>query len=341
MGKKYDQIGDDFLQYLRQKLRERPELRARDKQGSIWICCPFHSERTPSCKVTIGDSEFLPGTFYCFGCGESGGWNKLAVCLGYRPVKLNSVKALLQASVRLIDTRKKQKMLSDRPESVSDLLEYLGYREYLEWPDDDSQPIYDSWRGVKGSLLHKIGAHLIMENDETRAFLPVQVNGRTVGGIRTSLSKKLYLTTEGEWVKERGLFPFDYTKRLIDRYWSKPFVVLVEGPRDALRLLSLGVPALAILGAKNWSSKKTIQLSSLNLDLMDVYTMFDPDRAGKAASKQVKGYLGDLFLTKNVKLPPVIEDEKGDLIKCDPFNVPLSILKPLIQQLRTNYGWKK
>ena len=41
-----------------------------NKGGSKWVKCPFHgggNERTPSCK--LDDSR---GTFYCFGCHESG-----------------------------------------------------------------------------------------------------------------------------------------------------------------------------------------------------------------------------------------------------------------------------
>ena len=41
-----------------------------NKGGSKWVKCPFHgggNERTPSCK--LDDNR---GTFYCFGCHESG-----------------------------------------------------------------------------------------------------------------------------------------------------------------------------------------------------------------------------------------------------------------------------
>ena len=37
------------------------------KGKDIWCCCPFHNEKTPSCK--INDDI---GTFYCFGCGAKG-----------------------------------------------------------------------------------------------------------------------------------------------------------------------------------------------------------------------------------------------------------------------------
>ena len=37
------------------------------KGKDFWCCCPFHEEKTPSCK--INDDQ---GSFYCFGCGAKG-----------------------------------------------------------------------------------------------------------------------------------------------------------------------------------------------------------------------------------------------------------------------------
>ena len=37
------------------------------KGKDVWCCCPFHNEKTPSCKI----NDDL-GTFYCFGCGAKG-----------------------------------------------------------------------------------------------------------------------------------------------------------------------------------------------------------------------------------------------------------------------------
>ena len=45
-----------------------PNLAKIIKKGKdIWCCCPFHNEKTPSCK--INDEQ---GSFYCFGCGAKG-----------------------------------------------------------------------------------------------------------------------------------------------------------------------------------------------------------------------------------------------------------------------------
>ena len=37
------------------------------KGNDYWCCCPFHEEKTPSCKI----NDDL-GSYYCFGCGAKG-----------------------------------------------------------------------------------------------------------------------------------------------------------------------------------------------------------------------------------------------------------------------------
>ena len=44
---------------------ERSVMRQRGKD--FWCCCPFHQEKTPSCKV-----DAVSQTWHCFGCGEGG-----------------------------------------------------------------------------------------------------------------------------------------------------------------------------------------------------------------------------------------------------------------------------
>ena len=64
-------ISDDDIQRVReatdivQIIGERAPV--RQKGRDFWCCCPFHNEKTPSCKID-------PATqlWHCFGCGEGG-----------------------------------------------------------------------------------------------------------------------------------------------------------------------------------------------------------------------------------------------------------------------------
>lgn len=64
-------ISDDDIQKVReatdivQIIGERAPV--RQKGRDFWCCCPFHNEKTPSCKID-------PATqlWHCFGCGEGG-----------------------------------------------------------------------------------------------------------------------------------------------------------------------------------------------------------------------------------------------------------------------------
>ena len=59
------------LDNIKSKISISTELEKKTKlirKGKdIWCCCPFHNEKTPSCKI----NDDL-GTFYCFGCGAKG-----------------------------------------------------------------------------------------------------------------------------------------------------------------------------------------------------------------------------------------------------------------------------
>ena len=59
------------LDNIKSKISISTELEKKTKlikKGKdLWCCCPFHNEKTPSCKI----NDDL-GSFYCFGCGAKG-----------------------------------------------------------------------------------------------------------------------------------------------------------------------------------------------------------------------------------------------------------------------------
>ncbi len=59
------------LELIKSKIQISTEIEKKTKvikKGrDFWCCCPFHEEKTPSCKI----NDDL-GSFYCFGCGAKG-----------------------------------------------------------------------------------------------------------------------------------------------------------------------------------------------------------------------------------------------------------------------------
>ena len=50
---------------LSQEIEKKTRVIKKGKDS--WCCCPFHDEKTPSCKI----NDDL-GSYYCFGCGAKG-----------------------------------------------------------------------------------------------------------------------------------------------------------------------------------------------------------------------------------------------------------------------------
>jgi 5S rRNA maturation endonuclease (ribonuclease M5) len=319
------QVGEKIKNILMQKA-QRPQIKDR----SVFICCPFHGEKTPSCAVTIHHQVYAPGSFYCFGCGKKGGWNTLAEKLGFK-YRINSAE--ISASMKATVVDDSSNLLRIDSETVEDFIVAQKFDSYITWPPGVP------WRNIDYSFMRDIEAYMIFEFDEQKLFLPVKVNGKLIGGIRASIDYKKYLTTHGNWVKSKGLFPFDITRKLMRKTkWKKKFVVLVEGPRDVARLILAGIPALAILGSKQWSQEKTELLMSVIDEDFEVVMIFDSDAAGKEATEMVRSNLKPFFKLKKVTLPEAVVDEDGKVSKCDVFNMSKKRFNKLLRTLERKYG---
>jgi len=112
------------------------------------------------------------------------------------------------------------------------------------------------------------------------------------------------------------------------------FVVLVEGPRDALRLLMQGIPAVAVLGAKNFSDKKLFILMAMGIS--NVYTLGDNDEGGETMRGFIDESCDNLSVKCNhLRLPE--EHRKDDsLIKLDPDDCGIEIITEVRKYLKSN-----
>jgi 5S rRNA maturation endonuclease (ribonuclease M5) len=327
----------DYIDAVEHVLEELREYGGRQKTigGNIHILCPMpeHDENSPSCSVNVSyENDVGIGTFFCFGCGATGGWNELAKHAGLRPVKgwQNKVGKTDYLNIRRI--KMEASLLGKNNQSLQRLFDEVG-NAVIEWPRAMS------WRSYSGKLLHRVGAYCFNDRktDELQALFPVYTNGRYRGGVRALTEKPAYgpsyLTTKGNWVRDYGLLGYEYMRK--KKLYGCKALVAVEGPRDWLRMIRNQIPSCGILGSKMMSPKKMMLISSLGVK--KIYSLPDNDRAGGEMAEMIGYYAAKAGLEHEYLRLPRKLDENGELIKVDPDNASPKIIKK-VKKLVYAYG---
>jgi 5S rRNA maturation endonuclease (ribonuclease M5) len=293
---------------------------------STFVLCPFHSENTPSGRIFHSQSTKSPGYFRCYGCGKKAPWDEVAPKLGLKPYQW--AKPSVQYAYAL---RK-------RDEQVVRKLKFCPL------------PANKVWRGIKTNFLLRFGAQMCIAlyDDGIKSakmlYFPVMVKSELRGYIRARVrkveDKPSYLNAPGPWSHDYGLFMYDYAVDLMIRLGLKT-IVLCEGPRDAIRLNSLRIPAIAILGTTSWSKRKSQLVEMTGAKV--VILAFDGDDAGLKAIELVQPELESMIKVKIFDLtaedspywPYRDEDEPSKAAKAagvdlwDPGNMPIRKVKEL------------
>lgn len=299
--------------------------------SNVHVVCPFHDENTPSCSVNLDNSSDVPiGMFYCFGCGTSGHWNVFAEKTGLEPLK-NYQRKVQDVTGRADRHRKRRKEIVGTSNlTIERLFKEVG-NQVIPWPKKVQ------WRGYSGELLNSIGAYCFNErsSDELMLVFPVYTNGRFRGGVRAFTKKRKggvsYLTTKGDWVKDYGILGYDMMRD--NNLFNTRSLVLVEGPRDWLRLVENGIPSCACLGALMMSEKKMAMIAGLGV--RHLYILGDNDSAGARMSRFIKSFADKALIKCTVLKLPKKKGSDGKVIPLDPDNAPQAIIdevKKLVQK---------
>lgn len=321
----------DNLEVIKDELRR---YGGRQKQAGEYhmVQCAFHEDGTPSMGIYMrrDNPNKTLGWFNCLGCGAHGNWNEFAEKAGLQPIKEWNNK---ENQVEYDQRKNDNALLGETGMTLRAVCREMHCPEAQPWPTNIN------WRGVSGKLIAAVGGHAINDayNEGLAVLFPIRIGKRVRGAVKAIYEKKTknqlgYITMGGEWVKRYGLFPYGYTSDLIAEY-GHTFVILVEGPRDALRLLKMGLPAVAVLGANTISRMKMMYITSLGVE--QIYCMPDNDKAGKKLYENIKNYIPEV---RYLKLPRP-KDENGKLIKMDPFSMPATIAKEVRRLMRERHGW--
>ncbi len=259
------------------------------------IRCPDHKdgrEKHQSFRINAtSDTRHPVGSGHCFTCGAHyRTWKLLFERLNGGPPTTDNSD--VEDAILYDPTKGMEKALLEDEDDIHEAEPDL--KNAKPWDDR-------SWRGIPARTMRAVGAQLVWSPlFGTRAFLPVYVKGKLRGGIFANLKKKgklNYFNTNGRWA-ESYLFLIDYVAKKFSKHG---IIVLVEGPRDALRLIALGIPAVALLGTGHAQNEKKFNLLS-NLDIDTVILAFDGDEAGRTAAKKANALLKDEYKVFKYKM---------------------------------------
>ncbi len=323
-------ISDEDIQKVREAsdivsiVGERVPLRQRGRD--FWCCCPFHNEKTPSCKID-------PSTqlWHCFGCGEGGdvfGFVMKADDLSFP----EAVRALAErAHVDIHETgasgASQGRKARLRQVCAATCEFYHAQLMRGKYPEADAARKYLGSRGLGGAIPKKWklgfapGRQALVRHLSSKGFKPdemIEANvavSRDGGPARDRFFNRVMFPIfdpQGECVafggrvigsgepkylnsqetplfhKSNVLYGLDKAKKAMT---STGVAIIVEGYTDVIALHESGIEnAVATLGTA--LTIQHIRLISKHASRRIVY-LFDGDAAGQRAADRALGFINE------------------------------------------------
>lgn len=284
--------------HIRSEL-QRNGIAYRDDREWFRTVCPHpHPGDGVNTKFNFGISKDGKSCF-CFVCGKHGSWQKNAGIMGCSKFGLKGYigdDAIDFNFAEALKLRMVQSALNDDV-VVHDL-------------PDNRTPWEGSWRGMSEAFLRSMSAHAWNQCRRTedgrihwtqRIWFPVVQWGSYAGYFGRRLdSVDIMRYYNAPWMKSSEvLFGFDAA-----RSFHPKRVVVVEGPVDALKLLSHGVPAMSVMGVQNIEKEQLLVAAGIE----KVYVLFDADAAGQKYGPMFRDRCSSFMDTELLECP----ENRGD-----------------------------
>lgn len=322
-------------------------VRLTPKGGSLWGCCPFHNEKTPSFHV-VPERQI----YKCFGCGKGGGVISFIMEMESLPFP-DAVRLLAQRCGMEVpegddsgQSRKKRARTLEANKAAARF-----YHSYLKSPGGAQVREYiaqrqiaprtatrfglgaapDAWDALtkalgeqgfeKGELIEaglavagKNGG--VYDKFRSRLMLPViDVRGDVAGftsRILPGVEGAKYLNTPETIVFKKGRLVYALN---LARKTQRPNLVLVEGNIDVITLHQAGFDNVVATMGTALTEDHARLLSRYTHELVLCY---DNDPAGKKSTDRVLGILKHADLNVRVLQLPNAYDAQGTPLKQDP-----------------------
>ena len=316
--------------------------------GSLWGCCPFHSEKTPSFHV-LPDKQLC----YCFGCKKGGGVINFIMDIENLTFP-EAVRFLAKRANLPVPEEEEQSGADKLRRRVLDLNRDAArwYYDLLCSPEGAAVQAYldkrqirksiavrfgmgaspDRWDGLLTAMTRKgyskqelLAAGLVVNGRNGRLYdkfrnrlmLPViDTRGDVVGFgsrvIDNSEPKYMNTTETITYSKRRILYGLNLAKKT-----KRPNIILCEGNLDVVTLHQAGFDnAVASMGTA-LTVEQTRLLSRFTKELVLCY---DNDNAGQMATQRALELLNNSeFTVKVLKLPNRMVDGKPTKQDADDF----------------------
>lgn len=262
------------------------------------IICPFHEDANPSMIVNLKQ-----GSYYCFGCHESGDALKFVQKMEKMRSKSNDLQGckkffqiLKSDECSRIRIQRVEKVKKTSKQIYAEAYDYfhglskVNWRKKSDLDEVNEVRSYMLKRGFTTSTLNKIDARVTFSKNYELIF-PMLDNGKFKGWVcRTNIpeveQKRKYLYNKG----------FRRKTSLIGNYGDNEVLFVVEGFMDRLKFIQFGVNnVVAILGWK--ASLHQIEKIKSKKNIKYIVSALDNDKCGIKGSK----YLESIFKEKYVR----------------------------------------
>ena len=294
---------------LSQEIEKKTKVIKKGKDS--WCCCPFHDEKTPSCKI----NDDL-GSYYCFGCGAKGDIFTIYTEL-YNFSFPEAVKELAQrVGIRIVDNfdsniNKKNdkiykileistKWFQDNLEVNKDCQRYLNKRNLsdetikyfkLGFSSNSNQTLYQFLKEQNFEDKELLESNVVKldKNNKIRDFFynrlmfPITNEyGKIVGfggRVLDNSNPKYINSPESDFFKKRNILYNLFNAKQTIR--SKKNMLICEGYMDVISLYDKNIKtAVAPLGTSLTESHLILSWKYVSKPTL----MFDGDTSGLKAS---------------------------------------------------------